>query len=67
MKEGLGKLEADAAKRAGAVGGAYLDKLGKTDLATLTLDEYTDFIKTVIVGFASHMRALVGDNRTPPF
>ena len=32
----------------GQAGGAYLDKIGKTDLATLTNEEYLIYLKTIL-------------------
>lgn len=40
----------ETVKRAGARGGAYLDQIGKTDLATLTQQEWNYFVLCVLTG-----------------
>lgn len=37
--------------KAGAAGGAYLDRLNKYDLRTLTSPEWDEFVKTICVEF----------------
>lgn len=39
-----------------ASGGAYLDSIGKTDLAQLTPDEWMTFCESVVTGFVEHMQ-----------
>ena len=51
---------------AGAVGGEFLDKLGKSDLATLSGDEYLSFIETVVRAYESTCMKLYGDPPCPP-
>jgi hypothetical protein len=48
--------EAIARKVAGEKAGAYLDEIGKTDLASLTIEEYFAFVEHVITGFEEEMR-----------
>lgn len=47
----------------GAFGGAYLDSLGKTDLATLDPGEWAIFIEAVVTGYCDHLRALADRDR----
>lgn len=43
--------EWNAILHGGAMGGEYLDSLGKTDLATLTLDEWKEFLSVVCLNY----------------
>lgn len=45
------KLEMDAVKYGGVMGGEYLDSIGKTDLATLSADEWESFLLCVVGGY----------------
>lgn len=49
------QYEADALGAAGERGGEYLDSIGKTDLATMTLDEWQVFIQVVVGGYVERM------------
>ena len=49
-------IEAAAIIEGGNAGGAYLDSLGKTDLAALTPDEYATFLHTALNAFGGSMR-----------
>lgn len=49
------KQEQDALKNAGAMAGEYLDSIGKTDLATLTVEEWNTFIECAVTGFVEHL------------
>ena len=42
----------------GAMGGEYLDSIGKTDLGTLKPEEWLTFIEAVVTGYCDHLRAL---------
>ena len=55
-KETLTRIEERALEAAGDAGGAYLDALGKTDLAALTKPEWINFIERMIDGFGASMR-----------
>jgi hypothetical protein len=44
-------LELAAMDDAGNLGGEYLDEIKKTDLSTLTHDEWQTFIRTVCGGY----------------
>jgi hypothetical protein len=45
------RLESLAAGKGGEEGGAYLDAIGKTDLATLTTDEWFEFGRRIVAGY----------------
>lgn len=47
----------------GAAGGAYLESIGKSDLATLTVAEWQALIETVVTGYCDTLRALAADDR----
>lgn len=55
-KSQLDAFEEDARDEAGEMAGAYLDTLGKTDLASLTEDEWKAFLHQVLVGFETSLR-----------
>lgn len=42
----------------GEMAGEYLDSLGKTDLVTLTLEEWSTLLTCVVGGYCDHLRAL---------
>ena len=50
-------VEIEARNDAADAGGAYLEQLGRTDLATLSVDEYRELVRVVIVAFGDAMRA----------
>lgn len=43
----------DAALYGGKMGGEYLEEIGKTDLATLTVQEWQTFLECVCFGYAT--------------
>ncbi len=47
----------------GQMGGEYLDSIGKTDLATLTVPEWHCFIEAVVTGYCDHLRELAAQDR----
>jgi hypothetical protein len=49
------KQEQNALMAAGDRGGAYLDRIGKTDLATLDRDQWTKFLQEIVEGFGSDL------------
>lgn len=59
--------ERSALIHAGSMGGEYLTSLGKTDLVTLTDDEWTTFLGCVIDGFCEQLRALAAADQTRLF
>lgn len=56
--------EKAALANAAQMGGEYLDSVGKTDLATLTVDEWATFIDCVVTGYCDHLRELAARDRT---
>jgi hypothetical protein len=50
--------EIAALEAASPAGGAFLEALGKTDLAALTYDEWMQFIETVVSAFQDKMAEL---------
>lgn len=57
-QEQFSRLESLAASKGGEEGGAFLDGIGKTDLATLTPDEWHEFCRRIVAGYR---KALVED------
>lgn len=53
--------ERTAAKIGGNAGGAYLDGIGKTDLASLTEDEWTEFCVRVFQGTCEELKRRAND------
>lgn len=51
--------ERDAMRAAGRLAGEYLDSIGKTDLATLTGEEWTNFIDAVVTGYGDRLQELI--------
>lgn len=50
------EAECQAMEDAAAAGGEHLDAIGKTDLATLTKEEWMTFIEAVCTGFVESMQ-----------
>lgn len=59
------ETEEEAIAAGGAQAGAYLDSIGKTDLAELTPEQWTKFLGTFFHGYSVHMREAARAN--PPF
>lgn len=59
------QTEEAAIEVGGQAAGQYLDKVGKTDLADLTKQEWFDFLCAFLAGYSEHMRAEVRE--APPF
>jgi hypothetical protein len=55
--------EAEAMTVGGQMGGAYLERIGKSDLATLTETEWDRFIDAVVTGYCDHLRELAAKDR----
>lgn len=53
--------EAEACKKGGAEAGAYLEQIGKTDLATLTLQEWDKFCLVMFTATCDAMRRMADD------
>jgi hypothetical protein len=47
----------------GAMGGEYLESIGKTNLAQLSIDEWHTLIEVIVTGYCDHLRDLVGRDR----
>lgn len=62
----LDAYELGAALEAGVDAGTYLDAIGKSDLASLTSDEWREFLRRVVVGFEHALRRMILQNE-PPF
>lgn len=57
-------IEMQAMNVGGQLGGDYLERIGKSDLATLTETEWDRFLDAVITGYCDHLRELAGQDRT---
>lgn len=57
----LDHREHDALAVAGQSAGDYLDRIGKTDLATLTRDEWHEFCKIMFETACEHLRSQAGE------
>lgn len=62
----LDAFELGAAIEGGNQGGAFLDEIGKSDLAVLDADEWREFLRRIITGFEATMRKRILDG-SPPF
>lgn len=58
--EDMTKREIEAMYDAGASGGAYLDGLGKTDMATFTEDEWMSLVDAICTGYVDGIRTRTG-------
>lgn len=56
--------ETEAMTVGGQEGGAYLESIGKSDLATLSATEWDQFIDVVVTGYCDHLRELAARDRT---
>lgn len=54
-------VERECAAVGGNDGGAYLDRIGKTDLASLSRDEWTEFCFKVFVGTCAELKRRADD------
>jgi hypothetical protein len=43
--------------------GEYLDSLGRTDMALLSVEEWHTLIEIVVTGYCDHLRSLAGQDR----
>ncbi len=50
--------EQDALKEGAQSGGAFLDDLGQTDLAELSLADWQAFIEIIVTAYCDHLRDL---------
>ena len=65
-KEMLDAYEIGSALEAGADAGAYLEGIGKTDIATLDAGEWREFLRRLFVGYELALRRKIL-NDEPPF
>lgn len=55
--------ETEAMTVGGQEGGAFLENIGKSDLATLSATEWDQFIDVVVTGYCDHLRELASRDR----
>lgn len=55
----LDDYEERALQDGGNAGGSFLDEIGKTDLASLSEEEWSRFLALVLKGYADSMREIV--------
>lgn len=60
-QERFNRIEAMAVEESGNVAGQFLDGLGKTDLATMTREEWDIFCRTMIDGYRTALRETMKD------
>ena len=60
MDHDLDRYEELALLAGGQEAGAYLEQIGKTDLALLTPEEWESFLRLVLIGYADRMREQIG-------
>jgi ribosomal protein L37AE/L43A len=58
-------FERRALKAAGETAGAYLDEIGKTDLASLDEAQWLHFLERVVTAFGDAVRAEVQSGKAP--
>jgi len=56
--------ETEAMTVGGQEGGAFLESIGKSDLATLSATEWDQFIDVVVTGYCDHLRELAARDHT---
>ena len=44
--------------------GEYLDSLGRSDLALLSVEEWHTLIEVIVTGYCEHLRSLAGQDRS---
>lgn len=57
--------EMEALTKGGEDAGEFLDGIGKTDLAALSAEEWSEFLCRVLGGYSAHMQAEA--KKYPPF
>ena len=55
--------EKAAMQHGGAMGGEYLDSLGRTDLAVLAVEEWDSFVECIVTGYCDHLRDLAAKDQ----
>jgi hypothetical protein len=61
----LDAYEIGSALEAGKLAGAYLDEIGKTDIAALSGDEWREFLRRIVVGFEQTLRRKILEHEAP--
>lgn len=61
MTRSITPRESDAAEKGGQEAGAYLERIGKTDLASLSLDEWKSFCETLYRATCDELRRQADD------
>src|SRR5262249_53450284 len=61
----LDGYEIGAVLEAGDLAGAYLDEIGKSDLAVLTAGEWREFLSRLLVGYERALRRKILNNEAP--
>ena len=61
MQVDMAEFEREAAISGGEKGGAYLDEIGTSDLASLTKEEWGEFCARVFAGACDALRARAAD------
>jgi hypothetical protein len=61
------KFEIQGMYAASEKGGAFLDTIGKTDLAQLSEDQWMQFIETIVRSYEEMCMSLYSPNGEPPF
>lgn len=57
--------EMKAIEAAGDDAGAYLDKIGKTDLGQLTGEEWAEFCRTMCLAFGPRLAQIISSDEAP--
>jgi hypothetical protein len=55
--------ERAAIARGGAMAGEYLESLGKSDLAQLSVEEWHTLLEVIVTGYCDHLRELASQDR----
>lgn len=53
--------EIAALEHAGCCGGEYLESIGKTDLAALDVDEWSQFVDCVVTGYQDKLQQIMAE------
>ena len=56
--------ERAALLRGEELAGEYLDSLGRTDLAQISVEEWHTLIEVAVTGYCDHLAVLVGQDRS---
>jgi hypothetical protein len=64
-EEQISAYEQRAMQAAGGRAGQWLDELGKTDLADLTVGEWDEFVWRLVSGYEAELRRQIADDAVP--